>query len=170
MRIQVAGRLGPEGYSFPRAIQPLNGPQPFGPASPVRECSASREVELSKPEIRVARYLLQQCGGAPHLQPVQIKRHREKRSLRHVNQMTARQVPGVHACVLEQSFPPVVLQRHDRDSGFVVVSVGDTCVEQHGLASRQDLRPAMEFSPTSRLNFVTETAFPPSGGTCDKPA
>src|SRR5205085_2445358 len=33
--------------------------QPFGRANPVRECSASREVDLSKPEDWAARYLPQ---------------------------------------------------------------------------------------------------------------
>src|SRR6185369_10709255 len=107
----VGGRFSPEGYTFSRTVQPLKGPQPFRPARPVRECSATGEVELTKPEIRVVRDLLQQSSCASHLPPVQIKGHREKGSLSHVSQMTARQIPRVHACVLEHNVPPVIRQR-----------------------------------------------------------
>jgi hypothetical protein len=140
---QVIRRLDTEGFSFARAIQPLNGPQPFRPATPVSECSASRDVDLGNPECRVARYLVQRSGGASHLQPVRIKRHGEQRCLRHIDQMTAPQIPRVHACMLDQSFPPAILQRHDRDRGPVVVSILSARGEQHGRAARQDLRPPM---------------------------
>jgi hypothetical protein len=57
--------------------------------------------------------------------------------------MTARQIMRVHAGMFEDSLPLVVLQRHDRDFSFLVVPVRTARVEQRGLASRQDLRPAM---------------------------
>src|SRR5258708_34272558 len=94
------GRLDPEGYSFTRAIQPLHHLQCFRLASPVHECSGSREIELSKTNIRVARYLFQLSGCAPRLQPVRIKGHGVERALHHVDEMTARKDPRVQACIV----------------------------------------------------------------------
>src|SRR5262249_5211970 len=130
----VGGRLRFDGFRSSRAVQPPNRAQAFRPTSPIRECAGSREVKLCRPEIRVARYVLEPRRDASHLQPFRIKRYCEHRSLRNVDQMTAWQVPREHACMLDQDSRAAILQRHDGDS-VVMISVRSARVEQYSLAS-----------------------------------
>jgi hypothetical protein len=137
------GRLDPEGFRFAGSILPLNRPQTFARADPVRECSGSREVELRIPDILVVGHGLQGRAGASRFQPVRIEGYREK-SFPWSRRPDDRSADtGETSCMLDRSFLPVILQRHGRDSGFMEVAVRNACGEQHGRPSRQDLRPPM---------------------------
>ena len=62
-------------------------------------------------------------NGTPINQPVQIKRHGEHRTVVHINQVAAWQVPRVHACMLDHNLLAVILRRNDRYTSSVPVSV-----------------------------------------------
>ena len=150
-QVMVACRFKAEGLGPPHCIQPLRYAEALAAGSENAD-AGGREIHLCKSNWYIGSNFFQPRGCASNLKALQIEGRREEAAFRHINQVAAGQIPGIHAGVFQQRPPAAALQCQQSNIGFFEVVDHAADREQNELATGQDIRPSVASLAGSQLS------------------